>query len=395
MHRGHLKVAEEVLHNRLAEVGKIWFVPSPQNPFKQKEQLIAIEHRLNMLRLVVKKESKFSVCDLELHLPKPNYTFVTLKKLTELHPEENFKIIIGEDNLLSFFKWKKSEWIQANFPILVYPRLKKTPMQNTLAQNTPEQNTPKQNTPRQNTLAERKIKEASRYENITFIPGEILEVSASEIRRKMLLMKDRSATQAKQDLERYLHSSTVDYLKEKPMPMKQANQAILKSVAAFTIWGLFPLYYALLSEVSSFIVVIARIISAFVLMLFVIALLGKQKLFLGLFKDKRKWQRVLLAGILIGVNWFIFIYAVAIDEVLETSLGYYISPLLSIFLGIFFLKEEVNQKQKIAIALLVLAILYKIYVFEGLPWISLSLALSFSLYGLVKKNLQWGYFGEL
>ncbi len=173
------------------------------------------------------------------------------------------------------------------------------------------------------------------------------------------------------------------------MPMKQANQAILKSVAAFTIWGLFPLYYALLSDISSFIVVIARIISAFVLMLFVIALLGKQKLFLDLFKDKRKWQRVLLAGILIGVNWFIFIYAVAIDEVLETSLGYYISPLLSIFLGIFFLKEEVNQKQKIAIALLVLAILYKIYVFAGLPWISLSLALSFSLYGLVKKNLQW------
>ncbi len=204
MHRGHLKVAEEVLHNRLAEVGKIWFVPSPQNPFKQKEQLIAIEHRLNMLRLVVKKKSKFSVCDLELHLPKPNYTFVTLKKLTELHPEENFKIIMGEDNLLSFFKWKKSEWIQANFPILVYPRLK-----NTLAQNTP-----KQNTPRQNTLAERKIKEASRYENITFIPGEILEVSASEIRRKMLLMKNRSAAQAKQDLERYLHSSTVDYLRE-------------------------------------------------------------------------------------------------------------------------------------------------------------------------------------
>ena len=181
VHRGHIKVADEILKHLATEVKRIWFIPSPQNPFKKKEDLIPIEHRLNMLKLVLRKKNRFSVCDLELRLPKPNYTFVTLRKLKEMHPQENFKIIMGEDNLTTFFQWKNAGWIQKHFPILVYPRFK-------------------------NPLHPKKHK----MKNISFIQGKILNISSSEIRRKIAF----KVTLAESNLKPYLYVSTIRYLRK-------------------------------------------------------------------------------------------------------------------------------------------------------------------------------------
>ncbi len=165
------------------------------------------------------------------------------------------------------------------------------------------------------------------------------------------------------------------------------SSSLLKAMLAFFIWGLFPIYFNLIKQISPLTTVVYRVLFCFIFSLvFILIFRQSKQLKELLFKGKHK-KKIFLAGLLIGTNWFIFVFAVSQSEVLETSLGYYLSPLLSIFIGIFLLKEKVDKVQKIAIFLLCLAIAYKIYAFGKLPWISLALALTFSYYGFVKKQI--------
>jgi len=120
VHIGHMAIA-----NFLVEYGgidQLWFVVSPQNPLKKKENLLNDYDRLEMMHLAVSDEQRFRVSDIEFRLPKPSYTIDTLTYLSEKFPTHHFSIIMGSDNLVNFHRWKNYEAIEQNYGIIVYPR---------------------------------------------------------------------------------------------------------------------------------------------------------------------------------------------------------------------------------------------------------------------------------
>jgi nicotinate-nucleotide adenylyltransferase len=120
VHVGHLSLANYIIENTL--LNEIWFVVSPQNPFKESRHLIDPAHRVNMLELSIQGYSAFKVCDIELKLSTPSYSYKTLQELERLYPSDNFTIIMGSDNLLTLDRWKNIEEILARYQIMVYPR---------------------------------------------------------------------------------------------------------------------------------------------------------------------------------------------------------------------------------------------------------------------------------
>ncbi|MCW3804686.1 nicotinate (nicotinamide) nucleotide adenylyltransferase [Plebeiibacterium marinum] len=120
VHVGHLALANYIIEN--TELEEIWFVVSPQNPFKQSHDLIAAEHRIKMLELSIENDTRFKICDIELNLPIPSYSYKTIRELYKLYPDHSFSIIMGSDNLLSLSRWKNIEDILQRCPIKVYPR---------------------------------------------------------------------------------------------------------------------------------------------------------------------------------------------------------------------------------------------------------------------------------
>ncbi|MBS5148815.1 MAG: EamA family transporter RarD [Veillonella sp.] len=152
------------------------------------------------------------------------------------------------------------------------------------------------------------------------------------------------------------------------------------------IWGLLPLYWALLNQVSSFSVLSHRIIWSGVWMIFIILAMGRQQLRIDiqyLRTHLSQFGLLLLAAALISVNWFTYIWAVTNQHVLDTSLGYYINPLLNVLLGIVIYKETLLWSQKLSMAIAVLGVSIMTYELGSLPIVSIALAVSFSLYGAV------------
>ena len=120
IHVGHLIIAETMVCD--TELDQIWFIVSPQNPFKKNKSLLDEEERLIMVERAIADNYKLKVSDIEFALPKPNYTIDTLSVLKDRYPEHQFVLIIGEDNLGQFKNWKNYEQIIENFEIYVYPR---------------------------------------------------------------------------------------------------------------------------------------------------------------------------------------------------------------------------------------------------------------------------------
>ncbi len=121
IHIGHLVIA-----NHLAEysdLNQIWFVVTPQSPFKVKQSMLDNYQRLEMVYRATKDYDKLKPSDIEFNLPQPNYTVNTLAYLQEKYPKYEFSLLMGEDNLKGFHKWKNYEWILSNHNIYVYPRL--------------------------------------------------------------------------------------------------------------------------------------------------------------------------------------------------------------------------------------------------------------------------------
>jgi nicotinate-nucleotide adenylyltransferase len=121
IHIGHLMVAQAVINNNLAE--SVWFVVSPQNPFKESNDLLDENERLFMVQEATKTNTKFMVSDVEFALSKPSYTYQTIEELKKTYPNHDFSIIIGSDNLVIFDKWKHFNDILSNCELIVYPRL--------------------------------------------------------------------------------------------------------------------------------------------------------------------------------------------------------------------------------------------------------------------------------
>ena len=120
IHNGHVRLAKSLLQE--AALDEVWFLVSPQNPFKQDQQLLDDDKRLQLVRLALKEEPQLIASDFEFHLPKPSYTWNTLQELEREYPERKFTLLIGGDNWEAFDKWYRYEDILKRYPIIVYPR---------------------------------------------------------------------------------------------------------------------------------------------------------------------------------------------------------------------------------------------------------------------------------
>ncbi len=173
VHNGHMIIANYILE--YTELEQIFFVVSPQNPFKEKLNLLEDYHRLALVKEAIGDNDKYHACDIEFKMPKPSYTVDTLTYLKEKYPEKEFSLIMGSDNLTNFHKWKNYKQIIENHTVFVYPR------------------------PGFDDSEFKEIK------NIILIDAPLMEISATFI---------RNAVKEKKDIRYFMPEHTWNYLKE-------------------------------------------------------------------------------------------------------------------------------------------------------------------------------------
>ncbi len=171
------------------------------------------------------------------------------------------------------------------------------------------------------------------------------------------------------------------------MKMTEAldRKGLLLGLSCYLIWGLVPLYFKLLGTVSAWEVVGHRILWSIVLLLTMIAARGRLGAFAALFRNRALRAKLALSAVLIAANWLVYIWAIANHHLLATSLGYFLNPLLNVVLGVFVLKERLGRAQRIAVGIAAAGVLVALFGSSSEVWISISLALTFALYGLVRK----------
>jgi len=162
------------------------------------------------------------------------------------------------------------------------------------------------------------------------------------------------------------------------------NKGIWYALGAYVLWGLFPIYWKWLQDVPALQVIGHRVGWSFILLMIVI-FATKQWTQLRSTLTWRVLGIYLSAGLLLSVNWLIYVWGVNSGHIVETSLGYFINPLLSVLLGMIFLGERLRPMQWLPVGLAALGVIYLTWAYGSLPWIALSLAFSFGFYGLVKK----------
>jgi chloramphenicol-sensitive protein RarD len=158
------------------------------------------------------------------------------------------------------------------------------------------------------------------------------------------------------------------------------------AILAFGLWGLLPVYWKLLSALPAYEIVAHRVIWACLFTALLLQIQHKWPILKSIFRDRKKLRAIILCAGLLGINWLTYIYAVNTGHVLDASLGYYINPLISVFLGMVVLKERLGGWQKAAIGLAFVAVTLLTVQYGRLPWIALTLAFTFGIYGLIKKT---------
>jgi chloramphenicol-sensitive protein RarD len=164
-----------------------------------------------------------------------------------------------------------------------------------------------------------------------------------------------------------------------------ARTGLYAAVAAFVIWGLFPLYLKPLAEVPALQVMAHRVVWCCLLVFAWLAIRGELGAVRSALANPGTRVRLMASATLISVNWLIYVWAVANDHVVDASLGYFINPLLNVVLGVFVLHERLNRAQWVAVGLAAVGVVYLAVVTGRPPWIAISLALSFGFYGLLRK----------
>ncbi len=157
------------------------------------------------------------------------------------------------------------------------------------------------------------------------------------------------------------------------------------AAGAYLIWGLSPIYFKNLLAVPALEILMHRVIWSFLFLLPLLMLLKKWRAFIDILKKPRLLAVLCVSTLLVGSNWFLFIWAVNHDRILQTSLGYYINPLVNMLIGALFLKERLRAPQLAAVFIAGAGVLYLTIDYGQLPWISLVLAFSFGFYGLIRK----------
>ena len=172
-----------------------------------------------------------------------------------------------------------------------------------------------------------------------------------------------------------------------PHPSPQPRGGIAFALAAYGLWGLLPLYWRALHAIPVGEVLAHRILWSAATTLLLLGSIRRLPDLFAAIKDRRKRWMLLLSSLLIGCNWSIYILAVYRGELVQASLGYYINPLMSVGMGVFLLRERLTRLQIVAVALAGIGVIILGAHHDGLPWIALGLAISFALYGYVKKRL--------
>lgn len=172
IHIGHLIIANSMVEN--GPLDKVWFVVTPKNPLKPGKGLLHEFDRFDLVKAAISDNYRFEASDVEFHLPKPSYTAYTLTHLTEKHPDKQFVLIIGEDNLRNFVKWKNYQQILDNYELFIYPRPGVT------------------------------NQEIIRHKNIKMVEAPVLDISATFVRQQI---RNRKSI-------RYLVPETVEKLIE-------------------------------------------------------------------------------------------------------------------------------------------------------------------------------------
>ncbi len=168
------------------------------------------------------------------------------------------------------------------------------------------------------------------------------------------------------------------------------RKGILYGIGAYALWGFFPIYWKLLHKVSALQVIGHRISWSFVLLIIVILITKQWKDFRSAALTAKTLGIYSIAAVLLTINWLVYVWGVNAGFIVETSLGYFINPLLSVLLGVIFLRERLRPVQWIPVALAAIGVIYLTVVYGRLPWIALSLAFSFGFYGFVKKLAPLG-----
>lgn len=170
------------------------------------------------------------------------------------------------------------------------------------------------------------------------------------------------------------------------------KKGILYAIGAYVSWGLLPVYWKWLHQVPALQLLCHRIVWSFLTLLVVLFIARRWKLLERTTITSRIIRFYFIAAILIGINWFMYVWAVNSGHIIETSLGYFINPLLSVFMGVLVMHEHLRLRQWVPIGIAALGVIYLTFIYGHLPWIALILAVSFGLYGLVKKISPLGSF---
>ncbi|WP_433958970.1 EamA family transporter RarD [Cytobacillus horneckiae] len=161
---------------------------------------------------------------------------------------------------------------------------------------------------------------------------------------------------------------------------------------SYFLWGVLPIYWKMLHDVNAGETLANRIVWSFIFMVLLLVIMRKWSGFIttikGLLTNKKQLIGLIIASLLVSGNWFIFIWAVNSDRIIETSMGYYINPLISVLLGMVVFKEKLSRSQLLSFVLAAVGVLILTISYGEFPWVSILLALTFALYGLAKKMVK-------
>ncbi len=168
------------------------------------------------------------------------------------------------------------------------------------------------------------------------------------------------------------------------------STGVAYAVAAYGFWGLNPVYFKAVAGIPALEIVAHRTLWTVLLLALLMTLRRRWPAIAEALRDRRTLLLLCLSTLIISVNWLIYVWAIHVERVLETSLGYYINPLVSVLLGVVVLGERLTKLQGLAVLLAALGVLNLAVGAGGLPWVALSLALTFGLYGLIRKTARIG-----
>ncbi|EAQ32668.1 MULTISPECIES: EamA family transporter RarD [Idiomarina] len=167
----------------------------------------------------------------------------------------------------------------------------------------------------------------------------------------------------------------------------RARQGVFFALAAYSFWGFAPIYFKSVQQVPAFEILAHRIIWAFILVFILIVGLKRLNRLKPIIRSPKMMFRLTVATCLLGGNWFLFIWAVNANHMLDASLGYYINPLLNVAIGMAFFQEKMRRLQLFAIGLAIVGVGIQVVTFGSVPWVALALASSFAIYGAIRKRL--------